>query len=88
MNGEDCKCAARCESECGCGVDWRTANEIKGERLLATLKDMNERMEAAIKEAEYEPVECWLCNGSGEGRGDGATCSECKGLGVTYEEAE
>lgn len=28
-----------------------------------------------------DPVICWGCNGSGEGRADGTRCPLCRGLG-------
>ena len=37
-DGFGCRCAARCESECGCDdVDWRSNKEIKMECVLAGL---------------------------------------------------
>jgi len=45
-DGKGCKCFARAEGECGCGVDWRSAREVEleaeVERLKEALKEISE----------------------------------------------
>lgn len=35
--------------------------------------------EGYADESTGEWVDCWLCNGSGEGHADGTRCQECNG---------
>ena len=52
MNGEGCKCAAYHESECCCGVDWTTDEQLIGREAVKKLERLIDQLEAIIKEAK------------------------------------
>ena len=83
-DGKGCKCFARAEGECGCGVDWRSAREVE---LEAEVERLKVDLSKPPKEREYcsgcsllqdkegaNKPKCHVCGGTREFEG---FCLDC-----------